>query len=64
MYIANQNFLHLGHMIKRGEEVANPDKRLIASGLIREIKIKQPTEVKTDEVVKSSTKRTRKSDNG
>lgn len=64
MYISNQNFLHLGQMIKRGDEVVNPDKRLIASGLIREVKIKQPIEVKDHEVVKSSRKRTRKSDNG
>ena len=62
MYVANQNFYHAGQLIKRGDKIETADNKLIASGLIREIKVTQPIEVKSDAVVKPSTKRSRKSD--
>jgi hypothetical protein len=61
MYVANQNFYHAGQLVKRGDKIDTADNKLIASGLIREAKITQPVEVKSDAVVKPSTKRTRKS---
>ena len=60
MYVANQNFYHAGQLVKRGDKIETADHKLIASGLIREIKVTQPAEVKTNAVVKPSTKRTRK----
>ena len=61
MYVANQNFYHAGQLVKRGDKIDTADKKLIASGLIREIKVIQPVEVKSYEVVKPSTKRALKS---
>ena len=42
MYIANQNFLFKGRMVRRGDTVNNPTSLMLRHNLVREVKVVEP----------------------
>lgn len=46
MYIANQNFKMGGQMVRRNDKIENIEQVYVQRGLVREVKIVQPSEVK------------------
>lgn len=48
MYVATLTFISGSTMYKAGEDVPNPDERLIAAGLVKETKTETPKEIKQE----------------
>lgn len=46
MYIANQNFKMGAQMVRRGDKFTTVPSSYVVRGLVREVKIVQPAEVK------------------
>ena len=52
MYIATLNFSFGSSFYREGEEVPEPTQHLIDAGLVKETKVKKPTETKQQQAPK------------